>query len=146
MGKKPRPKRPKKLKKRKMKSTSLRRTQGKISDALVDVAKPLLVQQSSDLEIWETDLETWEKIMTLTMVAWNAVVTEEETGEPMLSKLPGILAEKTGLPEQACAELIVPLAARKMAEYPNDRRFVMNVQVSELDGGRFYVTAASMAR
>ncbi len=134
MGKKPRPKRPKK---RKIKVASLRRTQGKISDALVDVAKPLLARQSSDLE-------TWEKIMKLTMLAWNAVATEEETGAPMLSKLSGMLSEKTGLPERVCAEMVVPLAVRKITQYPNDRRIVMDVQVTEMDGGRFHVTAASM--
>ena len=139
MGKKPRSKRSKKLKKRKMKSASLRRMQGKISDALVDVAKPFLDQQSSDLE-------TCERIMALTMLAWNAVAMKEETGESMLSEMLGILAEQTGFSEQACAEIIAPLAMRKMEKYPNDRRIVMNVQVTEMDGDRFHVTATSMDR
>jgi hypothetical protein len=113
--------------------------QGKISDALVDVAKPALDQQSSDLE-------TCEKIMALTMLAWNAVAIKEETGEPILSKMLGILAVQTGFSEQACAEIIAPLAKRKMEKYPNDRRIVMNVQVTEMDGGRFHVMATSMDR
>ncbi len=139
MGKKPRSKRSKKLRKRKRKSASLRRMQGKISDALVDVAKPFLEQQSSDLE-------TYERIMALTMLAWNVVAMKEETGESMLSEMSGILAEQTGFSEQACAGIIAPLAMRKMEKYPNDRRIVMNVQVTEMDGDRFHVTATSMDR
>ncbi len=152
MGKKPRSKRSKKLKKRKVKSASLcrrrptkqltlrpPRTIGKISDALVDVAKPFLDQQSSDLE-------TCEKIMALTMLAWNAVAMKEETGESMLAEMSGILAEQTGFSDQACAEIIAPLAMRKMKKYPNDRRIVMNVQVTEMEGDRFHVTATSMDR
>jgi len=74
-------------------TASPRRVKGKVSDALVDVARPLLDQQARDLE-------TWEKIMKLAMLVWNAMVTEEETGEPVLTRLPAMLAQQTGLSEQ----------------------------------------------
>jgi len=108
-----------------------------MSDALVHVAKPLLDQEAHDLASWTT-------IMNLTMIVWNALVTRDSSGESMFGKLPMMLSRATGLPESVCAEMAGPLAERKLAAFPDDDRFVVNLRVDELADGRFYVEATSM--
>ncbi len=88
---------------------------GKVSDALVDVAQPLLAQQP-------TTVETTTRILMLAQLVWNATITES-----MLSKLPGMLAAEMGLSEETCTDMVVPLARRKVAWYPNDTRYIVDV-------------------
>jgi len=40
--------------------------------------------------------------------------------------------------------MVAPLALRKQVEFPDDRRMVLDVQVTEIDDGRFHVMATSM--
>ncbi len=105
---------------------------GRVSDALVDIAQPLLAQQPSTIEMTI-------RILTFAQLVWNATIAGSQ-----LSKLPAMLATKTGLSEDVCTDMVVPLARRKVARYLDDNRHIVGIEVEERKDGKLRVVAASM--
>lgn len=130
----------KKKKKPKRESTPQRRgVLPKMSEALIAVARPMLDAES------ETDptFEVRRKYLLLTMLVWNAVLLEEDRTQQVLSKAAQKLALETGSPEEVFTQLFALLAERKMALFPDDRRFIVDVKLNDLEDGRYRVVASS---
>jgi hypothetical protein len=99
----------------------------KLSDALVDVARPILEHPATP-----EDPETFRAVLLLAGAAWNAVRDPGADREPLLRSA-GALAEHLGRPRESAAEIVRLLERRARERYPRDPRQVVDVRIR--DGG-----------
>lgn len=82
----------------------------------------------------------------LTTLAWNLSIEENQdyADDIDLDKIVQELASSSPeLPTDECREILSLLIHRKKELFPDDSRFVLNVEVTEIDDG-YYIQAASI--
>jgi len=117
----------------------------KLSDALVDIAEPLLPD--------DADFNSVHNWFVLAMFGWNLALLpvgrrREEMGE-MFKTIPGVdehlaLGDRSGSSSllSALEASVAALIARKEALYPFDRRWIIDFEMMEtLDSYRLRVTS-----
>ncbi|WP_224249985.1 hypothetical protein [Hyalangium gracile] len=113
----------------------------KMSDALEQVARPLLENMPDELGLHGT-----RTAVLMAAASWNAAVTHspEET-EQALQELARLFANDSPTLEKLTLPFLRLLAERKRQLFPRDDRLIMEVNVEDR-GDHFYLTASSMRR
>ncbi|HEX2091203.1 MAG TPA: hypothetical protein VHG28_02330 [Longimicrobiaceae bacterium] len=100
---------------------------GKLSDALVEVALPILSRPDMP-----EDPDAFRTVLLMVGVAWNSVRAADPAEErQMLRALAEGLTSGFDFPPAEAAEMVHLLAGRARELYPDDRRWVVDVQVEE---------------
>ena len=108
----------------------------KMSDVLKDFVRPLA--GSAD------GRDTYERLLWLGMVAWNAALLPEYRRAEMIDDLmeQGMRWE-SAWERQACCETVDRLVARKLERFAGYQRPILAFQLDELGDGDYYLSVAS---
>ncbi len=114
----------------------------KMSDTLKDFALPMVELIPSR----EDRLTASRTLLVIAKAVWNATVLASEdslVGE--LQELSRRISKQIGLPPPLCFNLLMALADRKLQFFANDRRLVLEVDVTEEgDSLRIYASSAEL--
>lgn len=102
----------------------------KLSERLVELVAPF--RQT------ETNRDEYEVLMKLASVAWNLALFSAVDRDSALSRAVGELSVESRV-------ALLELVARKEAMFPEDRRFIAGVQVTDRGAGQLHVTVASIS-
>lgn len=105
----------------------------KISDGLAALIQPYTYD---DMEI-----EARRKLVCLGVMAWNYAVAPATLSRERIFSAP----ESTGAAEpERLFQLIEELAQRKLRDFADDRRLILDAELRELSDGSFYIAAAAV--
>lgn len=111
----------------------------KLSDALMDVARPILSHP-----LIPEDPDALRAVLLTAGVAWNAARAKDpEREREMLGRLAEGMTSRLGFPPDAASEMVRILERRVRKLYPDDPRWVADVQVEERED-EFRIQALSM--
>ncbi len=96
--------------------------QRRLSDALIELARPELLHESESAGDWQPEL-------LLAAMVWNGVVAGKTSAEILAQLRKGVELDPD------LEALVETLVERKRRKFASDRRFVMGVQAFDTDDG-----------
>jgi hypothetical protein len=105
----------------------------KMSDILLEYATPFLDTIDKD------DKAGFDKAIKMCMVFWNCAIMQESRKE--WKEIKKML--KPVMPNAESASVVEYMLERKRRMYPDNKRMIMNYEISELEGGGLHLSVAS---
>lgn len=116
----------------------------RMSDVLVDFARPLLDAVGG----MAAPAETVQHVLLCAATVWNTTLLQEEgvPGAPRLAETAYALHLTVGLPLPEAERLVAELAAQRLEHFAQERRMAVDVQVvDEGDITRVYALSAPLS-
>ncbi len=112
------------------------RGEAKMSDVLTSFAEPYI-------EFADTK-QDHEKVLMLAIVAWNASFLSEQEQKKMLDEvLAARISTGTKKLKAGLKQIMKELIARKQKHFSNYTRKIISFELTDLEGGDYYLTVAS---
>jgi hypothetical protein len=108
----------------------------KMSDVLSDFVAPYG-------DCWD-DADSYRRLLTLGIVAWNAALQPPDRRQAMINDVidNGLRTEGRHTREM-CYDIVQELIARKLTDFAEYRRPILNFHLDDLGDGDFYLVVAS---
>jgi hypothetical protein len=105
----------------------------KMSDILLDYAEPFLDMIDTDNKM------EYEKVIMMAMTLWNCAIMEDapESREEIRKLLNPLM------PDAEARSVVRYMLERKRQMYPDNKRMMMNYELTEMPGGGFHLSVAS---
>ncbi len=107
----------------------------KMSEVLEDFAEPYLPEAD--------EFEQRKMVFEMAIIAWNLAIIPEYQRQSALDKLfKDLMKGKPATARQDLYNLMDEMVARKLALFPNNRRYILDFQLEDA-GDRFHLSVAS---
>ncbi|MEM9486592.1 MAG: hypothetical protein AAGA83_23200 [Cyanobacteria bacterium P01_F01_bin.116] len=107
----------------------------KMSDVLEEFAEPYLPESD--------ELEQHKMVYEMAIIAWNLAVIPKNQRQSALDELfKDLMKGKPATARQDLNDLMDEMVARKLALFPNNRRYILDFQLEDT-GDQFHLSVAS---
>ena len=105
----------------------------KMSDILIDYAQPFIDSMKTD------EKSEYEKSIEISMMLWNCAIM----GESLIKRRQIMKMLKPVMPDAESKKVVKYMLERKREMYPDNRRMMLNYEVTELPDGGYHLTVGS---
>ena len=105
----------------------------KMSDILIEYAQPFIDSMKTD------EKGEYEKSIEISMMLWNCAIM----GESLIKRRQIMKMLKPVMPDAESKKVVKYMLERKREMYPDNRRMMLNYEVTELPDGGYHLTVGS---